>query len=158
MLLALVTALMVMLARMAMFYAGHPPQGTDFMLVHFFALVTVVFFAGFGTLRHEPGSGFPGLFRNGFRAAALYALLMGAFLWTYHAHIDAGRFDMEVEKRVMRAVEEGFDELMMRPRIERFFSPFNYASISFFAMLSGGAALSLVSAVLHHVVLRRFRR
>ena len=44
----------------------------------------------------------------------------------------------------------------IRPRMEKFFTPFNYASMTFFALLVVGGVQALVLGLLHHKVLRRY--
>jgi hypothetical protein len=55
-------------------------------------------------------------------------------------------------------VEDGLPEEEVRPRMLRFFTPFNYASISFFALLAVGLANALVVGAIHHKLLRRAMR
>jgi hypothetical protein len=59
---------------------------------------------------------------------------------------------------VDRGVAQGQPEEVIRPRMEQFFTPFNYASMTFFALLAVGGFNALVVGLLHHKVLRRFRR
>jgi hypothetical protein len=44
--LTLITAAAVIGLRLLLFNMGRPPEGTEFMLVHFLAIVTLVFFTG----------------------------------------------------------------------------------------------------------------
>jgi uncharacterized membrane protein YuzA (DUF378 family) len=46
----------------------------------------------------------------------------------------------------------------MRPRLERFFTPFNYATISFVALFAAGALNALLIGLFHHKLLRGLRR
>lgn len=156
--LAIITALTVIALRLILFGMDMPPQGTDFMLVHFLAIVTVVFFADLKLLRTSKRSGFPDLVREGFKSAAVYALLLTAFLWIYFASIETGSFERRIEELVFRAVEEGASELEARHRFMGFFTPFNYASMSFFALLAIGGVNALVIGAIHHKVLRRAMR
>ncbi len=146
----------IMALRLVLFSMGRPADGTDFMLVHFLAIVTVVFFADARLLRAEPRSGFPDLLREGFRQAALYAVLMLGFLWLYYTQVEAGLFQERIDERVAMAVAEGQPEAVVRERMERFFTPFNYATITFFALLAVGAAQTFVIGLLHHKVMRRY--
>lgn len=158
MLLAILTALTVIALRMILFGMDMPAKGTDFMLVHFLAIATVVFFAGLKQLRTNRQSGFPDLVRAGFKCAAVYALLLMVFLWIYHARIETGSFERRIEELVFRAVEEGAAEHQARQRFMGFFTPFNYASMSFFAMLAIGGINALVIGAMHHRILRRAMR
>lgn len=156
--LTLLAALAVMALRLVLFHTGRSPEGADFMLVHFFAIITVVFFAGQRIMRKDAGTGMPDLLREGFKQAALYALLMMLFLWVYHSTLEADVFRAKVDERVALGVAEGLPEEQVRERLERFFTPFNYATITFFALLITGAFQSFLIAVVHHKVLRSFMR
>lgn len=156
--LAILTALVVIAFRLILHTIGAPPQGTDFMLVHFLAIVTIVFFIDMRLLRRNRAAGFPDLMREGFKGAALYALLLMAYLWFHYTAIEDDAFSKRIEAMVLRAVEEGQPEQIVRPRLTRFFTPFNYASISFFALLATGAFNALLIGAIHHKLLRRAMR
>lgn len=158
MLLAILIALVVITLRLILHAIGAPPQGTDFMLVHFLAIVTIVFFIDLRLLRRDRAAGFPDLVREGFKGAAVYALLMLAFLWAYYTYIEHDAFERRIEAMVFKAVEEGQPEHIVRPKLMRFFTPFNYASISFFALLATSLFNALVIGAIHHKVLRRAMR
>lgn len=157
MVLVLFAVAAVIALRLALFYSGHAPEGTDFMIVHFLALVTVVFFGGHQLLSNDPRTRFPGLVRNGFRNAAVYALLMGLFVWMFYSVIDTEEFPSKINERVALVVAQGRSEAEARQGLEAMFSPFNYASITFFALLAVGAFNALMIAAIHHKLLRRFR-
>ncbi len=152
----LFTALAVMALRLALFALDRPAEGTDFMLVHLLAMATVVFFTGHRLLMRDPGTTFPDLLRENFRNAAIYALAMGVFLWIYFAVVEHGSFAARIDELVARGVADGQPEAVIRPRMEQFFTPFNYATISFLAMLAAGAFHTLFIGALQHKVLRRF--
>lgn len=156
--LAILTALAVIALRLILHAIGAPPEGTDFMLVHFLAIVTVVFFIDLRLLRRDRAAGFPDLVREGFKGAAVYGLLMMVFLWFYFTHVESGAFERRIEALVFKAVEEGQPEDIVRPKLMRFFTPFNYASISFFALLAVGLANALIIGTIHHKLLRRAMR
>ena len=59
---------------------------------------------------------------------------------------------------VAKGVAEGQPENVIRPRMERFFTSFNYTTITFFTMLIAGAFNALLLGALHHKMLRRFTR
>ncbi|MBK9177663.1 MAG: hypothetical protein IPM46_15305 [Flavobacteriales bacterium] len=157
MVLALLTAFAVAALRYILFTIGSPVEGTDFMLVHFLAIVTVVYFTDMQVLRRDRDAGFPDLVREGFKSASVYALVMMAFLWFYYNRIENDAFELRIERMVAAGVLEGQPENIIRPRITKFFTPFNYASISFFALLATGAANALIIGAIHHKILRRFR-
>lgn len=155
--LAALTALAVIALRLILYYTGHPPEGTDFMLVHFLAVITIVFFADHRQLTTDRRTSFPTLMREGFKSAALYALLFGAFIWIHYAAIQDTYFEHRVEMLVQKGLSEGQPEEVIRPRLTKFFTPFNYASITFFTLLLLGAFNALLIGALHHKVLRKFR-
>ncbi len=158
MILTVLTALAVMAIRIGLFYAGRPAVGTDFMFVHFMALVTIVFFTGKLSLEQDHLTGIGDLLRDGFKNAAAYALLMGVFLYVYYHTIEAGYFTMRVNELVAVGVAEGQPEEKIRPQLERFFTPFNYASMTFFLLLIAGGVTAMLIGLLHHKVLRRITR
>lgn len=156
--LTLLAALAVMALRLVLFHMDRTPEGADFMLVHFLAIITVIFFAGQRIMRQDASTVMPDLLREGFKQAALYAVLMMVFLWVYNSTLEAHVFTAKLEERVALGVAEGLPEAEVRERLERFFTPFNYATITFFALLITGAVQSFLIAIVHHKVLRGFMR
>lgn len=155
---AILTALVVIALRLILHAIDAPPAGTDFMLVHFLAIATIVFFTDLGLLRKERAAGYPALVREGFKGAAVYALIMLVFLWLYFTRIETGTFERRIEELVFRAVEEGAQEGEARRRFSGFFTPFNYASMSFFALLAISLFNALFLGAIHHKLLRRVMR
>lgn len=158
MLLALLAAFAVISLRMVLHAIGHPVEGTAYMLVHFLAIVTVVFFAGFRVLQNDRQASIAVLLRTNFRSAAVYAVAMAFFLWLYFTFFEPDHFQQRVDHLVWRGVSEGQPEEIIRPRMEQFFTPFNYSTITLAALLISGAILTVVAAVFQHKVLRRVRR
>lgn len=156
--LAILIAFMVIALRLILHAIEAPPTGTVFMLVHFLAIATIVFFTGVGLLRKDRSAGFPALVREGFKGAAVYSLLLLAFLWIYFTWIETDSFDRRIEELVFRAVEEGAQEGEARRRFSGFFTPFNYASMSFFALLAISLFNALLLGAMHHKLLRRIMR
>lgn len=156
--LALIAACAVMVLRIALYLGDVRPEGTDFMLVHFLALATVTFFSGDRLMRRRVPPGFPDLMRECFKSAAVYALTIGLFTWLFYSRIDTDHFQLRVDQLVMRGVDEGRSEAQIRPALEQFFTPFNYATITFFSLMVSSAMISLLAAAVHHKVLRRFRQ
>ena len=156
--LAALTALAVIALRLILFYTGHPPEGADFMLVHFLAVVTVVFFTDHRMLSADAGTSFPDLMREGFKSAALYALIFAAFIWIYYRTVEPDHFAQRVDSMVQEGMAAGQPENIIRPRLDQFFTPFNYTTITFFALLLTGAFNALAIGLVHHKVLRRLRR
>jgi hypothetical protein len=155
--LTIITTGAVVALRLGLFHLGRPPEGTDFMLVHFLAIVTLVFFTGQRSLAQDVRTPFADLLRDGFRNAAVYALLFGGFLLFHYSVLEPDHFAHRIDDLVARGVAEGQPEEVIRPRIERFFTPFNYASMTFFALLAVAAFNAITIGLLHHKVLRRFR-
>jgi hypothetical protein len=155
--LPLLGVLAVMALRLGLFYSGRPPEGTQFMLVHFLAIVTIVFFTGQRILGRDVRSSFPDLMREGFKSAAIYAVIYGLFLLAYYHWVEPMHFHQRVEDMVARGIADGQPEEVIRPRLEKFFTPFNYASMTFFALLLVGGFNALAVGLLHHKVLRKYR-
>lgn len=157
MILALLTAAAVIALRLGLFYSGNPPEGTDFMLVHFLAIVTIVFFTGHAMLGQDARTRFPDLMRDGFRNAAVYAVLIALFLWIFYSWIDTEEFPRKLAERMALLEAEGMPHEKAQASLGAMFTPFNYASITFFALLAVGAFNALLVAILHHKVLRKLR-
>lgn len=155
--LTLITAGAVIGLRLLLFYLGRPPEGTDFMLVHFLAIITLVFFTGQRALSADARTPFPDIMRDGFRNAAVYALLFGVFIFVYYKVVEPTYFADKINVLVYTGVADGQPEDVIRPRIEKFFTPFNYASMTFFALLAFGAFNALAIGLIHHKLLRRLR-
>jgi len=156
--LSLIGVAAVIALRLGLFYMGRPPEGTEFMLVHFLAIVTIVFFVGHTLLANDARTSFPHLMRDGFKSAAVYALIYGIFILVYYRVVEPTEFAERVNAMVARGVEQGQPEAVIRPRMEQFFTPFNYASMTFFALLAVGGFNALAVGVVHHKLLRRFRQ
>ena len=152
---AFLVALAAMALRAVLLGVGRAPDPPYFMPVHLLALVLIPFLAAQAQLREEPRSGVPQLFKAGFRPAALYTLLTAAFLLAYYTRMDVTSFPVHINALVDQAVAAGHDEADARSRFERFFTPFNYASLSFFLLLLLGAFNTLLTTLLVHKVLRR---
>ncbi|MCB9193737.1 MAG: DUF4199 domain-containing protein [Flavobacteriales bacterium] len=156
--LAFFFALATMVLRTVLHHLGHDPEGTEFMLVHLFALIVIVFFAGQRQMRSEPTSGYPALVREGFKAAAVYTILYAVFIWGYFHTIDPRAFPDRIQRMVDMAEQEGRPVKEARERLTQFFTPFNYATMTFFGLLVIGAFNAFLLGALHHKVLRRLRR
>ncbi|MBX2972081.1 MAG: hypothetical protein KF797_03175 [Flavobacteriales bacterium] len=156
--LSLIAVGAVMGLRLLLFKLGRPPEGADFMLVHFLAIVTVVFFTGQRLLNADARTTFPDLMREGFKSAAVYAVIYGLFLLAYYHWVEPAHFTTRVNDMVARGIADGQPETVIRPRLEKFFTPFNYASMTFFALLLAGGFNALAVGLLHHKMLRKLRR
>lgn len=156
--LTLITVGAVIALRLVLFSMGRPPEGTDFMLVHFLAIVTLVFFTGQRMLAADRDRPFPDMLRDGFRNSAVYALLFGIFIFVYYKLVEPEYFALKIDDLVNAGVAENQPEEVIRPRIEQFFTPFNYASMTFFSLLAVGAFNAITIGLLHHKVLRKLVR
>ena len=150
--LTLITAASVIGLRLLLLNMGRPPEGTEFMLVHFLAIVTLVFFTGQRLLSTDRSTPFPDMMRDGFKNAAVYALIYSVFVFAYYKFAD------RINGLVQAGVESGNPEDVIRPRMEQFFTPFNYASMTFFTLLAVGAFNAVTIGLLHHKVLRKLVR
>jgi hypothetical protein len=156
--LAILAAFAVATYRVALYYMGRPAEGTDLLFIHFMAIVTIVFFTNKRMVDRQPSVELLPLIRSGFRNAAVYSVLTGLFIWLHYNTFEAGHFQQRVEDIIAGEIGAGAPEDVVRPRVERFFTPFNYASLTFFALLLAGGINALLIAMLHYRVLRRFRQ
>ncbi len=154
---AFFVALAVMALRVGLFYTGRSLEGTDFMFVHLLALSVIAFFSGHAMLGEDRNSSFPMLVRASFIACAIYAIMMGVFIWTYYNAIDLVEFPSKINERVTAIVAAGGNEAKARADLHKVFNPFSYASITFFALLFAALGNALLFSAVHHKVLRRFR-
>lgn len=156
--LTLITAAAVIGLRLLLFNMGRPPEGTEFMLVHFLAIVTLVFFTGQQLISADRTTPFPNLMRDGFRNAAVYTLLFSVFIFAYYKVVEPHYFAERINNLVKAGVASGNPEDVIRPRMEQFFTPFNYASMTFFTLLAVSAFNAITIGLLHHKVLRKLVR
>ena len=154
---AFFVALAVMALRVGLFYSGRSLEGPDFMFVHLLALSVIAFFSGHALLGEDRNATFPALVKAAFAACAVYALMMGLFIWTYYTSIDLVEFPSKINERVAAVVSAGGQEAKARMELEKVFNPFGYASITFFALLFASLLNALLFSAVHHKLLRRFR-
>jgi hypothetical protein len=158
MLLAFIAAIAVAALRAIMFHTGRVAEPGDLLFVHFMAIVTVVFFSNKSLLERDRNVPITELLRIGLRNASVYALLTAVFIWMHYETIEAAAFPDRIEELIRRGLAEGQDEGIIRPRIEKFFTPVNYATLTFFALMIAGAINALLIGILHHKFLRNIRR
>ncbi|MBL8001317.1 MAG: hypothetical protein JNL05_05080 [Flavobacteriales bacterium] len=154
---AFFVALAVMVLRVGLFYSGRSLDGPDFMFVHLLALSVIAFFSGHALLGDDRTATFPALVKAAFAACAVYALMMGLFIWSYYNAIDLVEFPAKINERVEAIVKAGGDRIKARADLEKVFNPFGYASITFFALLFASLLNALLFSAVHHKLLRRFR-
>ncbi|MBK8341426.1 MAG: hypothetical protein IPK99_16265 [Flavobacteriales bacterium] len=155
---AFVIAVLSMVLRVALFSTDHAPEPPFYMPAHLLALVLIPFLVGRSELLASSEASITHLFREGLRASALYVLLTGFFLYAFYTWMDVTSFPVHVNALVDQAVLAGKDEADARARFSEFFSPFNYASLSFFLMLLLAAFNTLLVTVLLHKVVRPLAR
>jgi glucan phosphoethanolaminetransferase (alkaline phosphatase superfamily) len=74
-----------------------------------FILMTGVFLGIRIYKKQNQNTSFPQDFKAGLRVAAMYAIFMAAFVYTYYAVIDAGYFDLKLEHQIESALEHNQD-------------------------------------------------
>ena len=156
--LTLIIAFAAVLIRWTLHGNGTITDGFTFAPIHLLFLLAVVFLAGWQAMKAEPTLEVPGLFRAGFRAGAIYALIAAVLAYLLYTVIDPLFFPIRINEMIDAAVAEGRTEAEARERVEAFFSPFKYATITLAAFMVIGAVDALVCALLHHKVLRKAGR
>jgi hypothetical protein len=151
-------ALVAVLIRWILHANGTITDGFTFAPIHLLFLLSAVFLAGWKALKSEPALEVPGLFRAGFRAAAVYALIAAVFAYVLYAMIDPLFFPIRINAMIDAAVAQGRSEAEAHEKVEAFFSPFKYATITLAAFMVIGAVDAMVCALLHHKVLRKVMR
>ncbi|MCC7501256.1 MAG: hypothetical protein IT229_01920 [Flavobacteriales bacterium] len=154
---AFFVALAVMAVRVGLFYNGRSLEGPEFMFVHLLAMSVIAFFAGHALLGEDRAATFPSLVKASFSGCAVYALMMGVFIWTYYNAIDVVEFPSKINERVAAVVAAGGNEAKARVELTSVFNPFSYASITFFGLLVAALGNALLFSAVHHKVLRRLR-
>lgn len=155
---ALIIAAIVIAIRAGLHYAGIHVEALEFVPVHLLAVVLVAFLSGHFLLRKDASRGMPDLIRNGMRDTALYAVLIAAFIYIFFTYINVTEFPQRNAMMIDGLVKDGHTREEAKKRVEQFYSPGGYASITFFGLLLLGVLNALLFAALHHKVLRRFRR
>lgn len=155
---SLIIAGIVIALRTGLYYAGVRVEAMEFVPVHLLAVVLIAYLSGFFLLRADASNGMAALIRNGLRDTALYALLIAFFVYFFFTYINVTEFPERNAMMIDGFVKDGHSEAEARERVERFYSQSGYASITFFGLLMLGVLNTLLFAVVHHKVLRRFRR
>lgn len=144
--------------RIVLFYGGVALPGFTFGFVLLGFVVLLAFLSGLTELNSEPNAPLPALFRVGLRSTALFALFYGVFIFLFFRVINTQEFPARIDAMVREGVAAGNPEAEVRARLEGFFTPGKYALLTFIGLLSMGAVNALVFALIHHKLLRRFRR
>ncbi|HEY0978313.1 MAG TPA: hypothetical protein VGE21_12650 [Flavobacteriales bacterium] len=155
------TLLFVLLAagiRTGLHHAGYNIGPFEFWPVHLFFLVLIAYLSGYRQLRLDRTSGMGALMRDGIRDTVLYAVLIGVLSWVFYTYMDPNEFAERNAIIIDGLVNDGFSEADARQKVSGFYTPANYAGITFLALLMTGAVNTLLFAVIHHRLLRRFMR
>ena len=151
-------AFAAMATRTGLFLTGHHVQAFHFWPVHLLFLVLVTFFVGHFTLREDPETGLAELMRSGMREAAIYALLLGIFIWVFFTFINVNEFPDRIALLVKGLVDSGHTEAEARAKVSGFFTPGTYSFLTFMCLFVGGAINAVFFAFVHDKVLRRFAK
>lgn len=156
--LTLLLALGAMVLRTALHYAGVQVAPFNFALVHLLFLVLATWFSCHFLLVRDPSRGFGELMRAGFQSGLAYSILLGLFTWFFYTTLEAGAFTAYNERLIQGLVQQGHPAEEARQKVTGLYNAGNYAYLSFFGLLMTGSLSAVASALVHHKVLRRFRR
>ena len=150
-------ALLAMVLRAGLFYAGVEVAPFKFIPVHLLLIILAVYFSGHFLLNRDPSRGFGELMRVGFQSALLYAFLLSFFIWIFYKTMDTTAFSSYNERLVQGFVAQGHPEALARDKVGAMYNAGSYAVITFFGLLMTGSFNAVVFAVLQHKLLRRWR-
>jgi hypothetical protein len=148
-------ALAAAFIRWTLHVNGTVTDGFNFAPIHLLFMLAAVFIAGWQLLKTDPAAEVPALFKTGFRAAMIYAVIAALFAYALYSWIDPTFFPIKMNALVDQAIKEGHTEAEAREKVGAFFSPFNYATITLAAFMIIGAIDAMVCALLHHKFLRK---
>lgn len=155
------TTILIAFAAVVMRWTLHAngtiTDGFNFAPIHLLFMLAAVFLAGWQAMKADAAVEVAGLFKAGFRAAMTYAVIAALFAYALYSWLDPTFFPIKVNAMVDQAIKEGRTEAEAREKVGAFFSPFNYATITLAAFMVIGAIDSMVSALLHHKLLRKVR-
>lgn len=153
----LLLALVAIVLRTGLYYAGVEVAPMKFIPVHLLLVVLACYFSGHLLLRDDPSRGFGELLRAGFQTVLVYAFLSSVFIWIFYRAIDTGTFDAYNAELVEGFVEQGFPREEAMEKVRSLYNAASYAAITFFGLFFLGSFNALAFAALHHKLLRRFR-
>lgn len=154
----LLLALLAMVLRTALFYAGIHMAPFDLIPLHLLFIVLATFFSGHLLLNRDPSRGFGELVRAGFQAVFAYAFLISLFSWFFYRAIDTTAFSTYNARLVEGFVEQGHGRDESWEKVNALYNATSYTAITFFGIFLAGSFNALAFAALHHKVFRRFRR
>jgi hypothetical protein len=158
----MITVLLFILAaiglRTGLHHAGYDIGPFEFWPVHLLFIVLLAYLAGYRELRADRDSGFSDMIRTGLRDGILYAIAIAVFAWYFYAFIDTAEFPERNALLVDGFISQGFREEEARRKVTGFYTPANYAGISFLALVVCAAVNVLAFSAIHHKLLRRFMR
>ena len=155
--LTLLLALLAMVLRTALYYAGVIVAPFHFALVHLLFLVLAIWFSGYFLMGRDPSRGFGELLRAGFEAAIVYALLLALFIWFFYSVIDPHAFAAYNLRLIEGLVKLGHPLDVATQKVNALYDSGNYAALTFFGLLMTGALNAVFFGLIHDKVLRRFR-
>jgi len=155
--LTLLLALLAMVLRTALFYAGVEIAPFHFALVHLLFLVLATWFSGYFLLGRDPSRGFGELLRAGFQSAMVYALLLALFTWFFYSEIDPNAFVAYNQRLIEGLVKQGHPLDVATQKVTALYNAGNYTALTFFGLLMSGALNAVFFGLIHDKVLRRFR-
>ena len=155
--LTLLLALLAMVLRTALFYAGVEIAPFHFALVHLLFLVIAIWFSGYFLMSRDPSRGFGELLRAGFQSAMVYSLLLAFFILFYYKVIEPDAFVARNERIIQGMVNDGHPLNKATQMVTGFYTAGNYAVFTFFGLLMTGALNAVFFGLIHDKVLRRFR-
>ncbi|HMN06750.1 MAG TPA: DUF4199 domain-containing protein [Flavobacteriales bacterium] len=153
----LILAMLALVLRMGLFYAGVQVAPFDLIPVHLLFIVLATFFSGHLLLNHDPSRGFGELARAAFQTMFLYAFLISLFSWFFYRVIDTTAFSDYNARLVEGFVQQGHGRDESWERVNALYNATSYAAITFFGLFLAGSFNALAFAALHHKVFRRFR-
>lgn len=135
-----------------------PVEPFQFWPVHLLSLVLIAYLSGYRQLKLDRQSGFGPLMRDGMRDTVVYAVLIALFSWAFYTYLDTTAFADRNALLVEGLVNDGFSEEQASQKVQGFFTPSNYAGFTFLGLMIVGAVNTLLFALIHHKLLRKFMR
>ena len=147
-----VLALAAMGLKVFAFYynIGGVDQGKYTIFLHLFLLMAAAYIAVTSTNKE---SDWVDQIKAGMKAVSVYAILYCAFLYFHYKYIDTIYFEERISAIVEGIPEDGKNKGIKK--LNSFFTPFNYATITLVSFMASGAVYSFLVTALDRKVLRR---